>query len=185
MSFEIERKFLVDGDSWKTMVKSRQLIRQAYVSLPTQNHPEVRVEHITDLPNENFFNIKQFDLDGLNDFYYLTIKTKGDLKRREIQTMIDKSVADEMFDLAAENSRVIEKIRHYIKLDGHLFELDVYQNDLSPLKVVEIELSNEDSSFPTTSFLGQEITYDSSYKNSSLASIATPMHQSKLKPSKP
>lgn len=179
MSFEIERKFLINDDSWKDRVKSRQLIKQAYVSFPTPTHPEVRVEHILDLPNKKLFNINQFNLDGLDEHFYLTIKSQGDFKRREIQTMVDKSVADEMFDFASESSLVIEKIRHYVKIDEHLFEIDVYQNHLSGLSIVEIELDSESSTFPQESFLGKEVTFNKSYKNSSLA-IATPVELGKV-----
>ena len=65
---------------------------------------------------------------------------------------------------------LIEKTRYVVVHDGSKWEVDEFQGDNSDLVVAEIELQSKDEQFSRPPWLGREVTDDSRYYNSSLAS---------------
>ena len=72
------------------------------------------------------------------------------------------------------NGRV-EKVRHYVKVDGHTFEIDEFLEDNRGLLVAELELSAVDAAYPRPSWLGREVSEQPRYYNVNL--IAHPYVQ--------
>ena len=66
---------------------------------------------------------------------------------------------------------IIDKTRHFIpSADGrHTWEVDEFHGDNAGLVVAEIELAAEDESFERPAWLGEEVTLDRRYYNTSLA----------------
>ncbi len=151
MATEIERKFLVLNDGWRTEYPGT-LYRQGYLSLDKEHTVRVRTAG-----NKAWLNVK-----GL---------TIG-ISRAEFEYEIPLQDAEAM--LAMCTSPLIEKIRyiHLYVSDGYLqsntYEIDEFLGDNAGLVVAEIELISEDSSFFRPSWLGAEVSDDPRYYNANL-----------------
>lgn len=148
MAIEIERKFLVAGDSWKAAVHSETVLMQGY--LANQSHATIRVR-------------------VAGEQAYLTIKGPGDgLSRREYEYPIplDDGVAM-LRELAV--SAPIEKTRYKVRAGDHLWDLDVFTGANAGLVLAEVELASEDEAFARPDWLGDEVTGDPRYYNVNLA----------------
>ena len=63
----------------------------------------------------------------------------------------------------------VEKIRHYVDEEGHLFEIDEFLGENEGLIVAEIELTQADEAFPHPTWLGSEVSDLARYYNLNLA----------------
>lgn len=152
MATEIERKFLVAGDGWRSSVTDHLDIRQAYLSVTDTNTVRVR-------------------LAGRAAF--LTIKSAGSgLTRQEFEIAIPFAEAEAM--LALRTGRIIEKRRHIAPAGLLRWEIDVFAGDLAGLVIAEIELPTETAEFERPDWLSAEVTGDPRYGNSSLATNGLP-----------
>jgi CYTH domain-containing protein len=75
--------------------------------------------------------------------------------------------ATELLDGMCEQPQV-EKIRHRIEHAGHTWEVDEFLGLNAGLVVAEIELDAEDEAFDKPDWIGQEVTGEKRYYNSSL-----------------
>jgi len=147
MGLEIERKFLVKNNDWKKNTQSSDDIKQGYLSTDAERTVRIRTK---------------------NNQAFVTIKGKSiGLTRSEFEYEIPINDAIEMLKLCKPG--IIEKTRHYIKYQNHIWELDVFKGDNQGLIVVEIELESENESFISPDWLGEEVTSDSRYFNSYLS----------------
>ena len=149
---ETERKFLI-GDIKKIPRYIRKSeILQAYIS----TLPEVRIRK-------------------LDDKYYRTEKSEGDIVRNEKEEEISK---EEFYSLLPKAvGAVIRKKRLYIELPQKLIaEVDIYEGSLSPLVTVEVEFSSIEEAmlFVPPTWFGKEVTENKEYKNRSLAQNGLP-----------
>lgn len=150
MAIEIERKFLLNNDSWKLDEQGSEIIgtvfRQGY--LKTED-ATVRVR-----------------LEG--DRSKLTIKGKTvGMSRLEYEYDIPLVDANEMLDKLCQKP-LIEKTR-YLRKEGELtWEIDIFEGENTGLMVAEIELASEDQTVPLSSWVGEEVTGDVRYYNSNL-----------------
>jgi len=147
MGIEIERKFLVEGDSWKTEAGEGLVCRQGY--LHSDEHKTVRVRVI-------------------GEKAYLTIKgaTCG-ITRSEFEYEIPVSDADEVLALCG--GAVVEKKRYFIEHGGMVWELDVFAGANGGLVMAEIELESEGQKFERPDWAGEEVSGDSRYYNAYLS----------------
>ena len=70
------------------------------------------------------------------------------------------------------DGRLIEKSRYLIPLDGkRTAELDIFEGDLAPLIIVEVEFDSLDAanSFIPPEWFGEDVTESRKYHNSNLA----------------
>ena len=69
-----------------------------------------------------------------------------------------------------------QKLRYKIPVDKLRYELDVYQADLSPLSVLEIEFESETDAkaFIAPTWFGKEVTDDKRFSNAELAKNGIP-----------
>jgi CYTH domain-containing protein len=146
MGVEIERKFLVRGDEWRGHGPA-VLLRQGYLSDDPERVVRVRIEGDT----------AQLTIKGCN-----TGPTRGEWE-------YPIPVADAQ-DLLARlcHQPLIEKYRCRIPYQGMVWEVDEFLGDNAGLLVAEIELSAPDQVFAKPDWVGDEVTDDRRYFNSSL-----------------
>lgn len=151
MSKEIERKFLVNGTSYRDLARESHHIVQGYLNRDPDRTVRVRL----------------LDSQG-----FLTVKTRNNgATRDEWEYLVPPEDARAM--LSACDGPVIEKVRYIVDAcDGLRWEIDEFGGRLSPLVVAEIELPSEDTHFTKPSFIGTEVTGDPRYFNSALAAQA-------------
>ncbi len=151
MATEIERKFRVINDSYRGMVHSQVRIVQGYLS--TQKEATVRVRLI--------------ESDG-NERGYLTVKgvNRGAV-RGEWEYEIPAADARQLLELS--RSRIIDKMRYIVPYAGMTWEVDEFGGDHAGLVLAEVELPTADTAVELPPFVGDEVTGDAHYYNSTLA----------------
>ncbi len=152
MPREIERKFLVRGDGWRRHVVRSLPIVQGYLTrmgFPDCTRSSVRVR----ISGERaWLNIKRAEIG---------------VSRLEFQYPVPVNEAREMLDALAMGA-LIEKIRHEVPVGNHVWEVDVFEGENAGLIVAEIELAHEDEPFERPEWIGEEVSHDPRYYNTSL-----------------
>jgi adenylate cyclase len=98
----------------------------------------------------------------------ITIKSKSTgATRGEWEYEIPVPDAAELLERLCEQP-LVEKVRHRIRYGRHTWEVDEFQGENAGLVVAEIELGSEDEAFEKPDWIGQEVTGDPRYYNSSL-----------------
>jgi adenylate cyclase len=146
LSVEIERKFLVQDDSWRSDAQG-VLLRQGY--LPTQGKGTVRVR-------------------VAGEKAYLTIKgpTEG-LVRSEFEYPIPLADATSLLASLCQGP-LIEKYRYRIPVGDLVWEVDEFLGANQGLVVAEVELTSPDQPLNLPAWVGQEVSDDPRYRNSNL-----------------
>jgi adenylate cyclase len=147
LGVEIERRFLVAGDGWKQETPQRILpLRQGYLSTEAGLSVRIRIA---------------------GEQALLTIKgDREGLAREEFEYAIPKPDAEAI--LALTPLAPIQKVRHEIRRDGVLWQVDVFGGPLSGLVMAEVELEREDQPVTLPSWIGREVSHDMRFRNSSL-----------------
>jgi adenylate cyclase len=146
---EIERKFLVKSEDFKTESHKHTRIIQGFLNTNPERTVRVRLR---------------------GDKGYLTVKgksTNDGLSRFEWEKEISKLDAEALFKLCKKG--LIDKIRYEIKIRQHVFEVDVFSEENQGLIIAEVELNHEEETFEKPNWLGQEVTGDKRYYNSQLS----------------
>jgi len=145
MAQEIERKFLVLGDAWRTEDGIR--IRQGYLHNDANGTVRVRTK---------------------GEHAYLTIKGElTGITRTEFEYEIPLEDANQILDELCQRP-LIEKIRYEVHMDEFIWEVDEFLEENVGLVVAEIELENEVQEFPKPKWLGEEVSQDARYLNANL-----------------
>lgn len=148
MGVEIERKFLLAGDGWRKLGEP-VLLRQGYLSSNPDRTVRVRIEGATGT---------------------LTIKGRSvGATRSEWEYEIPLDEAGELLDRLCEQP-VIQKHRRRIAFGAHIWEIDEFLGANQGLVVAEVELEFEEQQFDKPEWIGEEVTHDRRYFNSSLIS---------------
>jgi len=145
MSIEIERKFLVAGEAWRQSSGVR--FSQGYLNRDKDRTVRVR-------------------LTGERAFLTIKGRTEG-ASRVEFEYEIPFADGQELLMLC--ERPLIEKIRRVISHGGATWEVDEFLGENAGLVVAEIELQSEGQSFVRPEWLGEEVTHDARYFNSSLS----------------
>jgi CYTH domain-containing protein len=145
MATEIERKFLVKGDSWKDLGQE-VLYRQGY--LPTEDGVTVRVRLVGD---RGFLTIK-----GVSTGY----------SRSEYEYPIPVEEAQEILDNLCDRP-LIEKIRYKILQGDLIWEVDEFLGENQGLVIAEVELQAEDQIIDLPDWIDREVS-DPKYFNANL-----------------
>ena len=151
MPQEIERKFLLAHDGWKSSVTKSARIRDGLVA---------------------FFNGRKARVRIIDN--HATIALKGEHKgfgRSEFEYTIPISDAEEILRTMCDD-RVLEKVRNYVPYGGLTWEIDVYDGILKGVVIAEIELDREDRVLELPGWLGKEITGDSRYSKFNMEKAA-------------
>ncbi|MDJ1174353.1 CYTH domain-containing protein [Roseofilum capinflatum] len=151
MAIEIERKFLVKGDSWRGLGKAIHY-RQGYIR--TENHATVRVRIA-------------------GDRGYLTLKTlpsgSSGIRRLEYEYPIPLEDAQEMLEYLCDRPQ-IDKTRYTFNWGGMVWEVDEFAGDNQGLILAEVELTDANQEIQLPEWVGEEVSEDYRYFNSYLAS---------------
>ena len=100
---------------------------------------------------------------------FLTIKkSTADITRDEFEYPIPIEDAEAMLNGLCEE-HPIEKVRYKVTYGGMLWEVDVFEGANEGLVVAEIELSSPDQDFERPPWLGEEVSGDPRYLNTSLS----------------
>jgi len=148
MGVEIERKFLVNDDSWRSDVESQAHLMQGYLADGDKATVRIRVT---------------------DDTACLTIKgpTAG-IRRSEYEYPIPLTDARAMLrDFAV--YPIIDKTRYQVRSGGHLWELDLFAGENTGLVLAELELDFEHEPFELPPWAGEDVSDDSRYYNVNLA----------------
>lgn len=149
MKVEIERKFLVVGEGWRRQALRAEMMVQGYLAGPPAARCSVRVRVV-------------------GEHACLNIKSAiAGIARDEYEYAIALDDAQRM--LATLAGAKVEKQRHYVKVDGHTFEIDEFCGDNAGLIVAELELEAIDTPFPRPAWLGPEVSDLKRYYNLNLA----------------
>lgn len=145
MAIEIERKFLVVSDAWRSA--PAVYFCQGYLNRNKERTVRVRVAG-----EQGFLTIK-----GAN----------SGASRVEFEYEIPLAEARQMLALC--DGPLIEKYRRKISYAGMLWEVDEFLGDNQGLVVAEIELESETQTFAKPDWTGEEVTQDARYYNSNLS----------------
>ena len=151
MAQEVERKFLLAGFPDFLEEEPFDHIRQGYIATEKGGN-EVRVR-------------------DMNDSYWLTVKSSGELNRTEVEIPLDIKDFNQLWELT--ESQMIEKNRYELLCGDGIIEIDVFKGKLDGLVMAEIEFDSVEQAkafFPPT-WMVKEVTYDSYYKNRNLAKL--------------
>ncbi|MBB5607702.1 MULTISPECIES: CYTH domain-containing protein [unclassified Janthinobacterium] len=146
MGVEIERKYLLQGDGWRTLAEP-VLLRQGYLSSQRERVVRVRIE---------------------GQHAMLTIKGANvGTRRGEWEYPIPLVDANELLDGLCEQP-LIEKYRRRIMYAGMVWEVDEFLGANFGLVVAEIELHSVDQPFEKPDWIGAEVSDDTRYYNANL-----------------
>lgn len=106
-----------------------------------------------------------------NDKYELTYKSGGMMARQEYNLPLNEQAFEHLKSKI--DGRLIEKRRYMIPLEPYTIELDIFEGDLAPLIIAEVEFPSveEANTFTAPDWFGEDVTYDGRYHNSYLSRI--------------
>jgi adenylate cyclase len=148
MAIEIEHKFLLASEDWREHVSHSVDYRQGYLTSAANSSIRVRVSD-----DHAWLNIKS-----------ATIGTH----RFEYEYEIPLSDAHELLDNLC-SKPLIEKTRHFVNDNEHVWEIDEFRGANEGLIVAEIELAEIGQDFSKPSWIGKEVTDDLRFYNNNLA----------------
>ena len=149
---EIERKFLLRDDSWRSLVINRYDIIQGYVCREPGKTVRLRLRTEADGRQQAFLTFK----------YKLASFTRFEWER-------EISADDFRALLPMCGNRIIDKTRYILPAEnGMKWEIDEFRQPNPGLVLAEIELPSEDTDFVRPPFLADEVTYDPRYYNANM-----------------
>jgi adenylate cyclase len=148
MGVEVERKFLVVDDSWRSAVTSQTRIVQGYIAQTRTATVRVRVK---------------------GDRGFITLKGNSvGISRSEFEYEIPADDARALLDELVQGP-VIDKVRHLVPVEGHDWEVDVFAGENAPLVMAEVELEHSEKDFVRPDWAGRDVSEDQRYFNVNLA----------------
>lgn len=144
---EIERKYLIEQLPPHLEKYPCRIIEQGYLN----TEPVVRIRRA-------------------DDVYTLTYKGSGFMVREEYNLPLTAEAFAHLKEKI--DGRLIKKRRYLIPLDDTLtIELDVFEEDLAPLVLAEVEFETEDAAnaFVPPEWFGEDVTFLTDYHNSTLS----------------
>lgn len=107
-----------------------------------------------------------------DDTYTLTYKGKGLMVREEYNLPLNAESFEHLKEKI--DGRLIKKRRYLIPLDDtHTIELDIFEGDLAPLQLAEVEFATEEeaNTFLPPSWFKEDVTFSKKYHNSTLSQL--------------
>ena len=147
MAQEIERKFLVQDDSWRVVAGTGKAYLQGYLSLDSERVVRIRVKE-----GQGFLTIK-----GL----------RQGISAPEYEYPIPREDAEEMLQKLCLRP-LIEKVRYEVPYGGLVWEIDEFRGDNLGLILAEVELNSAEQSVTLPPWAGPEVSHDKRYANASL-----------------
>lgn len=146
MATEIERKFLLNGEAWRSL-GGGMVYRQGYISSTPDHTVRVRV---------------------VGDQGFLTLKGSSvGLARLEYEYPIPVEDAEELLQTLCQRP-LIEKTRYKVPIGNVVWEIDEFMGDNQGLILAEVELQDVEQAVDLPDWIGAEVTGDPRYYNSNL-----------------
>jgi len=148
---EVERKFLVKSDAYKSDASSRTRIVQGFLNTDPNRTVRIRI---------------------MGDMGFITVKGKSNasgISRFEWEKEISVEDAENLLKLCEKG--ILDKFRYEVPLGNHVYEVDEFHDENEGLTIAEIELSDENEFFQKPAWLGVEVTGEVKYYNSQLSKI--------------
>ncbi len=145
---EIERKFLLRSVPQELIAKTEgESIRQGYL---LSGDSELRIRERAGICT-------------------MTVKRGAGLERFEQECVIPQQQFEMLWPLT-EGQR-IDKVRYAVPRGTLIYEIDIFNGDLSPLQILEIEFNSVEASqeFIAPDYVEKEVTDNKAYKNAALA----------------
>jgi len=142
MAEEIERKFLVIDDSWKSSITRSVHIRDGLIASDDGRKVRVRISDQS-----------------------ATITIKGQrvgVIRPEFEYPIPLSDAQELLRMC--ESHHLEKRRYCVPYEGLNWQIDVYEGTLKGIVLAEIEMKTANQTFNIPRWIGREVTNDPKFR---------------------
>ena len=146
MALEIERRFLIKNDQWNDFITHKTFIEQGYLSHDLEEWI-VRIR----------FNGKNFKIAHKKHIKNFT--------NYEYEYSIPNSEGEKIM---ATLTNTIKKERFFLKVNQKDWIIDCFKETNFPLKIAEIELTEEKEKVILPSFLAKEITGLKIYTNLNL-----------------
>ena len=148
MALEIERRFLVEGEDWKTIASNPQHLRQGYLSTSIEG-----------------WTVRMRILE--QNKAWLTLKAPaGGISKYEFEYLIPLDDAECLWEKAPYK---LTKTRYELNIDGDDWVIDCFKESNSPLVIAEIELTSPDQQIQKPAWCHQEITTNQELSNAALA----------------
>ena len=156
---EIERKYLIKEIPFSLEAYPYKELEQGYISIS----PVIRIRKA-------------------DEQYILTVKSSGLLERQEFELPMNE--ADYKRLLGKVDGNLVTKRRYIIPLTdtegttgdkqkdaGLKIELDVFEGELAPLQLAEVEFETKEEAeqFVPPEWFGEDVTFSSKYHNSTLS----------------
>lgn len=145
MGIEIERKFLVSDDRFKSGAEAKSII-QGFLMNDISRSVRIRI-----MGNEAFLTIKG---------------TLSGSSRPEFEYPIPVEDAKALLKICP--FPVIAKTRYFLKHKELVWEVDEFEGVNEGLIIAEVELPNEEYDLKLPDWVGTEVTHDTRYYNANL-----------------
>lgn len=146
MGIEIERKFLVKDDRWRSL-GTGILYCQGYISSEKARTVRVRI-----IGNQGYLTLKGPVMDRV---------------RSEFEYVIPVEDAEEMLQTLCDRP-FIEKKRYKISIGNLIWEIDEFFGENQGLILAEVELTNPNQVIEIPDWIGEDVSDDLRYYNSNL-----------------
>jgi len=147
MALEIERRFLIKNDDWKTFITKKIFIEQGYLSKSLDDWI-IRIR----LTGKDFKIALKKHIESFTNFEF-----EYSIPQKDGETIMSNL------------SNTIKKERFFLEFEKKSWIIDCFKGNNYPLKIAEIELSEEEEDFILPSFISKEITGLKHYSNFSLS----------------
>lgn len=144
-------------------IERKYLLKELPENLDTYPHRHLEQGYLCTAP---VVRIRKDD-----DKYELTYKSGGMMVRQEYNLPLTKTSYEHLKKKV--DGRLITKKRYMIPYEKYTIELDVFENDLAPLVLAEVEFEAEEeaNSFTPPDWFGEDVTFSGAYHNSVLSQI--------------
>ena len=146
MTYEIERRFLIQNDQWKEFITRKTLIEQGYLSKNFEDWI-IRIR----------FNGKKFKI--------ALKKHIKNFTNYEFEYSIPSSDGEKIMSTL---TNTIKKERYFLEINNRSWIIDCFRDKNYPLEIAEIELNEEKEELSLPKFLSKEITGLKIFTNFSL-----------------
>lgn len=151
MRFEIERRFTVRNDGWRSMASSSAKLRDGVLHQDERGKLRVRTD------GTRAWLCSKGARDGIT-------RTE-----REVEISLERAEVMIREDCVG---RVVEKTRHFVPVDGANWVVDAFLGKLEGLVWSEIELESEDQVLVRPHWLNREISDDRRFRQSNLIELS-------------
>ncbi len=146
MAKEIERKYRIKDNTWKSQIHSSHSIKQGYLNLEPTRTVRVRI---------------------MGPKAFLTIKGKN-IKTTRLEFEYEIPIDDALQLLQLCEKPLLEKTRHEIHINKLIWEIDEFEGDNQGLIIAEVELQDENQEIELPSWIEKEVSHEPRYYNSNL-----------------